>query len=316
MRNWASAAHPNQNQLSGLQLIGWLETCFKEVIALPFSSVAVKIKQLLGNIKTNTLTSEEAKKIAAFFCDLHQAEVNNLASGFFGIYTTTETAPTVKQNVVFLLPYLWDRVGEETRKDFGVKYANFVANNDQPKAESARQFLEFVNAAAYIPDGIRAAEIESSLQNLLSAHNANQNFYNEPVFARQLLSLVGAGQNIPTAVQSKYVIAIVYVYLTNGNGIAWNAEPIYINLINNFDSNQAATALLLFSNEKISSRLQFSLCRKKYTEMIKLLRPKISSPAFLELLDTIDRFGEDYDKLRVDSRIKRLVGNIQKVMGK
>ena len=33
MRNWASAAHPNQNQLSGLQLITWLETCIKEVIA-------------------------------------------------------------------------------------------------------------------------------------------------------------------------------------------------------------------------------------------------------------------------------------------
>ena len=33
MRNWASAAHPNQNELSGLQLISWLETCLREVIA-------------------------------------------------------------------------------------------------------------------------------------------------------------------------------------------------------------------------------------------------------------------------------------------
>jgi hypothetical protein len=27
MRNWASAAHPNQAELTGLQLIGWLDTC-------------------------------------------------------------------------------------------------------------------------------------------------------------------------------------------------------------------------------------------------------------------------------------------------
>ena len=30
MRNWASAAHPNQSELTGLQLITWLETCIKE----------------------------------------------------------------------------------------------------------------------------------------------------------------------------------------------------------------------------------------------------------------------------------------------
>ena len=35
MRNWVSAAHPNQNEITGLQLISWLETCMKEVISLP-----------------------------------------------------------------------------------------------------------------------------------------------------------------------------------------------------------------------------------------------------------------------------------------
>jgi len=41
MRNWASAAHPNQNQITGLQLIGWFETCTKEVIALPETNSSV-----------------------------------------------------------------------------------------------------------------------------------------------------------------------------------------------------------------------------------------------------------------------------------
>jgi len=42
MRNWASAAHPNQNQLTGLQLISWLETCIKEVISLPYQILLLK----------------------------------------------------------------------------------------------------------------------------------------------------------------------------------------------------------------------------------------------------------------------------------
>ena len=40
MRNWASAAHPNQNELTGLQLIEWLETCIREVISLPLSNLS------------------------------------------------------------------------------------------------------------------------------------------------------------------------------------------------------------------------------------------------------------------------------------
>lgn len=51
MRNWASAAHPNQNQLSGLMLVSWLETCIKEVIAKEPNNSAVQVKLLLNNIR-------------------------------------------------------------------------------------------------------------------------------------------------------------------------------------------------------------------------------------------------------------------------
>ncbi len=33
MRNHASAAHPNQNEITGLQIVSWLETCIMEVLA-------------------------------------------------------------------------------------------------------------------------------------------------------------------------------------------------------------------------------------------------------------------------------------------
>lgn len=60
MRNWTSAAHPNQEDITGLKLVSWLETCIKEVIATPLSSIQVKINQLLGNIKTTTISFEDA----------------------------------------------------------------------------------------------------------------------------------------------------------------------------------------------------------------------------------------------------------------
>lgn len=101
MRNWASAAHPNQNQLTGLQLVSWLETCIKEVISLPLSNIVIEIKQLLGNIKENQLTKEDAKQIAPFFINLTRQQASNLVSGFSGIYTDESTSPQTRQNIHF-----------------------------------------------------------------------------------------------------------------------------------------------------------------------------------------------------------------------
>lgn len=70
MRNWASAAHPNQAELTGLNLVSWLETCIKEVIATPISNIQIRINQLLRNIKTETIDTAEIETMATFFTEL------------------------------------------------------------------------------------------------------------------------------------------------------------------------------------------------------------------------------------------------------
>jgi len=315
MRNWASAAHPNQNQLTGLQLISWLETCIKEVISLPLSNIVIEIKKLLANIKTNALTEDDAKQIAPFFINLTQQQINNLASGFSGIYTDPNTTPQTRQNIHYLLPYLWERVDEETKQSFGIKYGKFVANNEQERAELAQQFLEIVNGISYIPDDLKAAEIESAVQNLLQAHRNFSNFYSEPIFARQLSTLVGQTGNIPKQVRKIYVLGIVEVFLTNGNGVAWNAEPYYIELINKFSQVEAIIALLSFSNEHIASRLQFDLCQHKFRELLTLIKGKLSAPAAKEVLEAIEEFPGPLDKMKNDSRIKQKVKSMIKIIG-
>ena len=70
MRNFASAAHPNQNEIGSMQLLGWVQTCIKEVITLPQTTVVAEIKRLLQNVKTIRLDAPRAAEIANFFDDL------------------------------------------------------------------------------------------------------------------------------------------------------------------------------------------------------------------------------------------------------
>ena len=106
MRNYASASHPNQNELSGLQLVSWLETCIREVINLPQENVVVEIRKLLANIKENEITEPKARKIAPFFTKLTTDRVDALASGFFGIFVDLSSDEKTRENIRLLLPEL------------------------------------------------------------------------------------------------------------------------------------------------------------------------------------------------------------------
>lgn len=315
MRNWASAAHPNQNQVTGLQLISWFETCVTEVITLPETNATTQIRALLANVKAHALDAGAAQKTSAFFIDLTTEQSNTLMSGFFGIYTNDNTLPMARDNVRLLAPMLWPFVSEDTRKLFGVKYGQFTANNDATKAALAREFLDLVGAASYIPDSIRVAEIGTAVDELLAAHRAWGNFHLEPVFARRLESLVGPHGNIPAAVAERYIDALVEVYLTNGNGIAWNAEPVYQKLLGMFDANQALLALLAFRRLEIASKLQFSLAQNKYRDIIMLAKAKVQSPQGVDMISAIESYSAPHQNMRNETKLMEKVKAITQSLG-
>jgi hypothetical protein len=285
-----------------------------EVITLPLSNVVTEIKQLLANIKTNKISESEARQIAVFFANLPREKVNTLAEGFFGIYTQQDTNSQTKQNVRLLVPYLWDRLDENTRQQFGIKYARFIANNDKEKQELSREFLETVSGLSYIPDGIRAAEVQAAIENLLSAHRGSNNFYNEPPFARQLQRLVGETGKVPVEVNSEYILCLIEVFLTNGNGIAWNAEPTYISLLDQLDPSQSLIAILSFTNLNISSRLQHTLCQTKFRELMEMMKNKVSMAAVKELIENIEKYRGRLDRMKDDSDVKRKVTALKKII--
>lgn len=315
MRNWASAAHPNQNQITGLQLISMLDTCITEVIKLPLSSIVVEIKRLLGNIKNNKLSEEDATQISLFFGGLTQDRANTLMLGMFGIYTEIETSQQTRQNVQLLIPPLWDLVDLNTREQLGIKYGRFIAANDMDRQKLARQFLDTVSGAEYIPQELRISEIQTAIDNLLAVHRSGyNNFYNEPVFAGQLQRIIGT-LGIPDKIKSHYIYALIEVFLTNGNGVAWNAEPIYLKLLEELNAANASYAILTFTNQRIASRLQFSLCQDKFRNLVNIMKSKVTMPLVKELVVEIENYSGPLDVMKDDPKIKTKVTALRRVIG-
>lgn len=312
MRNYASAAHPNQVQLRALQILEYLETCIVEVILLPETNVVAQIRRLLANVKTNQIDTAEAAVIAGFFGDLGNEQASNLGNGFFGIYTATATDAQTRTNIRLLFPSLWALLTEDTRTQFGVKYARFVANNDQQQALWARELLDVVDAQTYLPEGVRVAELDQAIDALRSAHTGYNNFHAEPAPARVLRKLVGPSPDVPRANRVKYVLTLVDAYLGNGYGVSNAAEPIYRELIEAFTTDEALVALLSFTDNKVSSTLQFSLSQKRWPVLLDLLRPRVTGRRALELLSELDAYKGPMDKAARDSGIKTALAAFRK----
>lgn len=308
MRNHASAAHPNQNDITALQLMGWVETCIKEVITLPESTAVAETRRLLANVRSGQISTSNASATSEFFGDLLPVQADNIGAGLFGIYVEPNSAEPARDGVRLLLPLLWPLVGEDQRQQFGARYGRFVANGDADQARLARELLDVVGAAAYLPEPVRVAELAAAIDELLTAHRGFNNFHNEPGPARRLNNL--AGDKVPDAVRAPYVAALVEVFLTNGNGVAWNADSYYQQMIGRFSPEEAEGALRRLVDPTVASQLRWDQARLKYAELLDLLDPKVTRPVVRELFDAIRTFNGTPSDLGKDSNLKRLYGRI------
>lgn len=308
MRNWASAAHPNQAELTGLNLVSWLETCIREVISTPLSNIQIRINQLLGNIKNQAIDVSEAETMASFFTELSSEKCNALAKGLFGIYIDPASTQQTIVNINLIAPHLWGFISEDVRSDFGTRCAVFIANGERHAKETSMRFLELVGARSYLPDSVKTPQIKNALEQLLEAHYATNNFYNEPPLARQLSSIIGKHGAIPAQLNYTYIKTLITVFLTNGNGEAWNASPIYVQLIKNLDAKQTYLALTSFREDAVKSKLQFSRCKDKFEVLLDLLEPNITSDGVRSLLEDIRK---DINKLSTLSPSDKLMQKVQ-----
>ncbi|MDH5718840.1 MAG: hypothetical protein OEZ22_14535 [Spirochaetia bacterium] len=315
MRNHASAAHPNSNEITGLQLISWLETCIREVISLPISDISVQIKRILTNIKENELDENDANKLIKIYLELDQIMVDNLVSGFYGIYIDKDTKKITKNNIKLLLLDLWPRVSIDKKRKIGVRYGQFIGNQDKDEAETTREFLDLVNGQEFIPDSLRSAEIETILENLIRAHRGINNFYNEDPFVRELYRAVGNDGNVPEQIQKDYVLTIVDCFLTNSNGVAWSVDPIYKEMISLFNDKEAFIAVTSFKKRSIASKLQFSLCVTKYQDLLQTLESKVTKEPIRELISDLLKV-KNYNALDRLSDIDNKIKNVKTILSK
>lgn len=287
MRNWASAAHPNQVELSGLQLVGWLDTCVREVLGREPSAPAIEVKRLLENVRTQVFAPADVAPISARMPDLPPQIVSSLLRAIAGMFADPGMAASVKNNIRLIAPAVWEHAPDQARHDVGLKYSRFAANADIQRRDAVRQFLTIVNGLTLLTPDALALEITERVQALENAHLGFNNVHNEPVPARAVASSIPESGAVPDAARPDYVRVVTLAHIGNPYGVSWAAELHYQRLIARFGELEIRQFARLVQDATVAARLRHGTPAARFRAMAGELRAHTADPYTQSALDVI-----------------------------
>lgn len=293
MRNNIGASHPNGETIRTLELMGWLETCVKDVIEDKPSEAALFVQQLVVNLKNENLELDEARieQIHENLQKQHSRIPGNLLVTLFSIFTKKNTSPDVRANILKLAPIVWDISPENKKYEIGFKLDQYSVNLDEESLSLGNSFLEKCNGINYKSEGTRSREINDLLNRLLDTHHAWDNFHHEVPIARQIKKYIIEETDILSNIEEKLIKTILICRVGNGNryreGVSPGAKPIYNELIRLFNSRQVNKLLKYLQEPEIKSMLSIDTCILQTKDLLGLINLDLQDGRTKEAIEFI-----------------------------
>ncbi|MGX4670573.1 hypothetical protein JNUCC74_15525 [Cerasibacillus sp. JNUCC 74] len=277
MRNNIGASHPTGETIRTLELLGWLETCVKDVIDDRPSEAALFVQQLIVNLKNDNLILDDARleQIRESLQRQHSRISGNLLVTLFSIFTKKNTLPNVRANILKLAPVVWGTSPENKKYEIGFKLDQFSVNLDEESLALGNSFLDKCNGTHYKSEGTKSRELNELLNRLLDTHNAWDNFYHEVPVAKQIKKYIVEETDILPSFEDKLIKVILICRVGNGKwyhqGVSPGAKPIYDEIIKLLNSRQVSKLIKYLSEPEIRHMLSIENCIMHLKDMLQII---------------------------------------------
>lgn len=315
-RNHASSAHPNENEISGTEMIGFLDNCLRYAITAEPDTSAINVKRLLDNIRKKEIPQEDFESIGNDIAHLPQERIDDLLLNVFGNYCSPDQEQNVIENIEGLIPHIWNCSTDETKYKIGSKFGLYRLNGDVDRKNATQKILEIVDGERFKDEDSLAAELIDKLENLKSVHFEWYNFYNEYTHAASIEKSL-SNKGIPRAARKLFVKVICLCYVGNGKGykegIDERAEEFYIRFIDLFKIDEVVEFLILFSDSEFTTDMNKTKPDKRVRELAGRLKEKTTNVHINKALDVIINFpNRAIHKVASDSRFKEPMKFVKK----
>lgn len=291
MRNQIAASHPNVESIGGFELLGWLQTCVKDVLQDKPSESAIQIQSIILNIKatTDTLDTQNLGHFEAGLKDLSSAHIHNLLITLFGLFLADESSQVLRKNVALLATPIWSHSFESVKTKLAARIDGYRSNFQEEKINRAKEFLTLVDGLHFESLPAKVIALEELVRRLNEAHAAWDNFYNEPPIMKEILAYVKSDTDIPSEVKPQLIEAVLKCRIGNGvnysKGVSSAGKPLYTTFLKLLDDSSIATAIWYLYQPHINSRLYNENCKAAMNEMLIDVKEIVISSRLLEAVD-------------------------------
>lgn len=293
MRNHASSAHPNENEVTGIEILSMLETCLKYVITAKPDHSVIRMKQLLENIRKNVIPDEDFAIIGEDISKQPQERIDDFLLSIFGVYCDPKQEQNVKVNIEKIIPYVWNSSTEEIKYKIGSKYGWYIKNGDIDRKKATQKVLELVDGLRYRDENSLASELFEKLQDLKTVHFELNNFHNEYFHAKSIEESIPK-TGVPTSTRKLFVKVICICYCGNGKGykagVDENALPYYEKFIKSFSIDEIKDFLILFKDSEFVHDLITTKADQRMRDLAEDIKAKTTNVHVNKALDIIINF--------------------------
>lgn len=291
MRNHASAAHPNDHQIDGFEILGWLRVCLRHAILAEPDHSIINIKKLLDNIRTIEIPPVDLPHISSDIVKQPLERIDDFLWTIFGMFTDPRQVTITKNNIQLLAKIVWDASSEDRKYEIGSKFGVYRKNLDVARKEAAQDFLSIVEGNKYKDEDSLSGELLENLEILKSVHFGWNNFYNEWPHAKALYNSLPPTGKIPRASRKTFVKVIAMCFIGNGlgyrEGVDESAVKYYEYYINNFSDNEIIDFLTLMNDPEFITSLPRPKVDKRIRILSNLLKTRSNNIYIKKALDLI-----------------------------
>lgn len=293
MRNEVAASHPNVEKIGGFELLGWLQTCMKDVLQDRPSESAIQIRAFIDNLKgrADPIDDGTTARLVNELKNLSLPHVHNLLITVFGMFVAAESSQVLRLNISKIAPAVWQHASGQVKLSLGIKIDTYRTNLDAARLARGQEFLRVVDGLSYESVPAKVVALDTLADQLRSAHAGYDNFYNEPQYIIEILRYCSAEQGIPKESLSKLTKTIVRCRLGRGltycEGVSPSAKPLYDKFLTLLDDQGIAWSLGALFDATINSKLSNQICQKHLQSLLTILRSVAISDRLRAAIDLL-----------------------------
>jgi len=315
MRNDIGASHPNSYSINGFELLGWLQTCIKDILNDKPSESAIQIKSFIDNLKVSTsvLDEQAIRSMERPLKELSLQNTDNLVNSIFGIYTSDKTGNVVRKNIALFAPHIWQRSSENIRYKLGVTLDGYKNNLHEEKHKLGLEFFTFCDGNRYQSLESRIISLDGHADDLLEARYEHNNFHNEPQYIRKILTYLETENDLPDERAAKIIKVILICRIGKGipynKGVSPGGKVGYDKFFSLLGDDNIINVIVAMHSNEVRASLTNSICQEHMINVLELLKANAISDRVQEILDFLIDRPKALSKIHKDSKYKEITKN-------